>query len=214
MIARLTCLIWGHAVDNHVFAEHGRACTRCGKTCLRNDPAPVRIGHTLSCFLNHHTYEPVGARDGHMEYACVQCGHPLLFPRDADPYSAESRFEKRVRYLCGLFGHHVHRVAERDGGVEYHLPLRPQLRAPAGPPLAGPSSALVRAAGSLGVVRAPARRIQRVCVRDLRTPVPVRAAAHSPRGRLIVEFQPRRGQRPHGCEKRGSQVDDARFSRS
>jgi hypothetical protein len=54
-----------------------------------------------------------------MEYACVRCGHPLLFPRGADPYGAMSRFDKRVRYLCGLFGHHVHRVGERDGGVEY-----------------------------------------------------------------------------------------------
>ena len=123
MLGRLICLIWGHSVDNHVFATDGRACTRCRASCLHddlhNDPGEVRIGHTLSCFLNHHTYEPVGARDGHMEYACVQCGHPLLFPRDADPYSHERRFEKRVRYLCGLFGHRVHRVGERNGGVEY-----------------------------------------------------------------------------------------------
>ena len=119
MTSGLICLIWGHAVDNRVFVEAGRACTRCGKTCLRDDPTPVRIGHTLSCFLGHHTYEPVGARDGHMEYACLQCGHPLLFPHDADPYSRRERFEKRVRYLCGLLGHHVHRVGERNGGVEY-----------------------------------------------------------------------------------------------
>ena len=58
-------------------------------------------------------------RDGHTEYACVRCGHPLLFPGDADPYNAQGRFQKRVRYLCGLFGHRVHRVAERNGGVEY-----------------------------------------------------------------------------------------------
>jgi DNA-directed RNA polymerase subunit RPC12/RpoP len=54
-----------------------------------------------------------------MEYACVRCGHPLLFPLDADPYTAQSRFQKRVRYACGLFGHLVHQVAERHGGVEY-----------------------------------------------------------------------------------------------
>ena len=119
MTSRLTCLIWGHAVDNRVFVAEGRACTRCGTTLLRDDPAPVRIGHTLSCFLSHHTYEPVGARDGHMEYACVRCGHPLLFPLDADPYSERHRFQKRVRYACGLFGHHVHPVGERNGGVEY-----------------------------------------------------------------------------------------------
>jgi DNA-directed RNA polymerase subunit RPC12/RpoP len=119
MTSRLTCLIWGHAVDNRVFLAEGRACTRCGTTLLRDDPAPVRIGHTLSCFLSHHRYEPVGARDGHMEYACVRCGHPLLFPLDADPYSERHRFQKRVRYACGLFGHHVHPVGERNGGVEY-----------------------------------------------------------------------------------------------
>ena len=117
MTSRLTCLIWGHAVDNRVFVAEGRACTRCGTTLLRDDPAPVRIGHTLSCFLSHHTYEPVDARDGHMEYGCVRCGHPLLFPLDADPYSERHRFQKRVRYACGLFGHHVHRVGERNGGV-------------------------------------------------------------------------------------------------
>lgn len=119
MNARLICLIWGHAVDNQLFAEQERGCARCGQDCLTDDAASVRVGHTLSCFLSHHTYEPVGARDGHMEYACVQCGHPLLFPLDADPYGAAPRFDKRVRYLCGLFGHRVHRVGERDGGVEY-----------------------------------------------------------------------------------------------
>lgn len=119
MTSTLVCLIWGHAVDNHVFAAQGRACTRCGKNFLHDDRGPVRIGHTLSCFLSHHTYEPVGDRDGHAEYACVQCGHPLLFSQDGDPYRTRGRFEKRVRYLCGLFGHRVHRVAERNGGVEY-----------------------------------------------------------------------------------------------
>ena len=65
MVSRLVCLIWGHAVDNRVFAGEGRACTRCGCSILRDDQAPVRVGHTLSCFLSHHTYEPVGARNDH-----------------------------------------------------------------------------------------------------------------------------------------------------
>ena len=119
MTSRRICLVWGHAVDNREFVERGRACTRCGKPCLRDDPSPVRIGHTLSCFLSHHTYERVGVRDGHAEYACVRCGHPLLFPVDADPYADRGRFQKRVRYLCGVFGHSVHRVGARNGGVEY-----------------------------------------------------------------------------------------------
>ena len=81
MTSRLICRIWGHAVDNHAFLEDGRACTRCRQRVLHDDPAPVRVGHTLSCFLRHHTYEPVGTRDGHMEYACVRCGHPFLFAK-------------------------------------------------------------------------------------------------------------------------------------
>lgn len=119
MLWRAWCVAWGHAVDNTVFAATDRACTRCGQPCLRDDGRVIRIGHTLSCFLRHHTYERVGERDAHTEYACVHCGHPLLFETAADPYAAVAGFDKRVRYRCGLFGHHVHRVATRGGGVEY-----------------------------------------------------------------------------------------------
>jgi hypothetical protein len=58
-------------------------------------------------------------RDGHHEYACVKCGHPLLFRANRDPYAQSVQFDKKVRYLCGLFGHRVHRVTQRDGFVEY-----------------------------------------------------------------------------------------------
>jgi DNA-directed RNA polymerase subunit RPC12/RpoP len=119
MLSRLVCWTWGHAVDNRAFARNGRVCTRCGRARLAENRDLVRIGHTLSCFVRHHTYEPVAARDGHAEYACVRCGHPLLFAHERDPYRAQRRFEKRVRYLCGLFGHRVHRVTDRDGGTEY-----------------------------------------------------------------------------------------------
>jgi DNA-directed RNA polymerase subunit RPC12/RpoP len=119
MLARLWCAIWGHAVHNEAFARHGRYCTRCGEPMLDDDGADVRIGHTLSCFLRHHTFREVGRRHDHTEYACVRCGHPLLFRSDADPYRDREDFAKKVRYLCGLFGHRVHTVAERDGGVEY-----------------------------------------------------------------------------------------------
>jgi DNA-directed RNA polymerase subunit RPC12/RpoP len=78
------------------------------------------VRHTLSCFLGHHTYERLSNRHGHHEYVCVQCGHPLLFPADRDPYAAHARFGKKVRYRCGLFGHsQVHLVATRDGFQEY-----------------------------------------------------------------------------------------------
>jgi DNA-directed RNA polymerase subunit RPC12/RpoP len=116
---RLWCAIWGHAVDNQAFAREGRHCTRCGDAMLADDGASVRVGHTLSCFLRHHTYREVTRRHGHTEYACVRCGHPLLFASDADPYAGRPGFVKKVRYLCGLFGHHVHTVTERDGGTEY-----------------------------------------------------------------------------------------------
>ena len=119
MLAEAVCLVWGHAVDNAAFQAEGRACTRCGRTCLHDDVGVIRVGHTLSCFLRHHTYELVGERDGHAEYACVHCGHPVLFALAFDPYRGHGRFHKRVRYLCGLLGHRVHRVTERAGGTEY-----------------------------------------------------------------------------------------------
>jgi DNA-directed RNA polymerase subunit RPC12/RpoP len=61
----------------------------------------------------------VGTRDGHNEYMCQQCGHPLLFEIDRDPYAPDGLFGKRVRYLCNLFGHRSHVVVERSGLTEY-----------------------------------------------------------------------------------------------
>jgi hypothetical protein len=119
--SRWSCRLWGHHVDNHVFRRsHGRhrSC-RCGAPYLRTDGTVTRVRHTLSCFFGHHTYIRMANRDGHHEYACVQCGHPLVFAVDADPYASSGRFEKKVRYLCGLFGHRVHRVTERNGFTEH-----------------------------------------------------------------------------------------------
>jgi DNA-directed RNA polymerase subunit RPC12/RpoP len=119
MLSKLFCLFWGHAVHNDAFLSGGRACTRCGRAFLNDDERTVHVGHTLSCFFRHHTYEEVVKRNDHTEYACIRCGHPLLFRIGADPYAGGGIFAKRVRYLCGLFGHHVHAVTERDGGTEY-----------------------------------------------------------------------------------------------
>ena len=119
MLGRLWCGVWGHAVDNEAFSRDGRQCTRCGAGMLADDRASIRIGHTLSCFLRHHTYREVARRHQHTEYACIRCGHPLLFRSDADTYTGRIGFEKKVRYLCGVFGHRVHTVTERDGGTEY-----------------------------------------------------------------------------------------------
>ena len=133
MFAQLSCRIWGHHVDNHVFkkaAGGDRAC-RCGTPYLAEDRSVTRVRHTLSCFLGKHDYERLTDRDGCHEYVCTQCGHPLLFDAEHDPYAASTTFKKKVRYLCGLFGHHVHAVATRNGFTEYachcgHSFLKPE----------------------------------------------------------------------------------------
>jgi hypothetical protein len=118
---RLACKLWGHHVDNRSFRQKTdaqRSC-RCGERYLTTDGSHTRVRHTLSCFLGHHTYVRMADRHAHHEYACLQCGHPLMFAGDDDPYATAAIFKKKVRYLCGLFGHRVHRVASRDGFVEY-----------------------------------------------------------------------------------------------
>jgi DNA-directed RNA polymerase subunit RPC12/RpoP len=120
-LTRFSCALWGHHIDNDIFRRREaatRVC-RCGDAYLAADGSCTRVRHTLSCFLGHHTYVRMAERDGHHEYACIQCGHPLLFVADRDPYAAEARFKKKVRYLCGLFGHRVHEVVERNGFTEY-----------------------------------------------------------------------------------------------
>ena len=115
------CSLWGHAVDNQIFRRSAgtvRRC-RCGDEYLAENGSLTHVRHTLSCFLRHHTYVLVADRGGVHEYACVRCGHPLVFPRDADRFAGRAQFAKKVRYLCGLFGHRVRAVGERDGFVEY-----------------------------------------------------------------------------------------------
>ena len=117
---RASCALFGHAVDNRRFAASApaKACG-CGERILDEDGAETRTRHTLSCFFGGHSYSRVGSRDGHNEYVCLQCGHPLLFETHSDPYSDEARFEKKVRYLCNLFGHRAHVVTRRAGMTEY-----------------------------------------------------------------------------------------------
>jgi hypothetical protein len=131
LLAKLSCALWGHHVDNNVFkqaVERERRC-RCGAEYLGEDGSTTRVRHTLSCFLGAHQYARLAERDGCHEYVCVQCGHPLLFNAEHDPYRAafEDRpqgsppptFNKKVRYFCGLFGHRVRHVTTRDGFEEY-----------------------------------------------------------------------------------------------
>jgi hypothetical protein len=108
-LAKFSCFLWGHHVDNHVFKQasgDGRRC-RCGSEYLAEDRSITRVRHTLSCFLGKHDYEKLADRHGCHEYVCRQCGHPLLFDAARDPYAASPNFKKKVRYLCGLFGHRV-----------------------------------------------------------------------------------------------------------
>lgn len=115
------CALLGHVVDNEVFrhaTEPTRRC-RCGSAYLAEDGSLTHVRHTLSCFVRHHTYVRLADRDGVHEYVCVRCGHPLVFPADADRFAHRDRFAKKVRYACGLFGHRVRAVATRDGFLEY-----------------------------------------------------------------------------------------------
>jgi DNA-directed RNA polymerase subunit RPC12/RpoP len=121
VLARLGCAVWGHAVDNRVFrraAGSARRC-RCGAAYLSEDGTATRVRHTLSCFFRHHSYVRVAGREGHHEYVCVRCGHPLLFAEDDRRFGRRHAFTKKVRYLCGLFGHRVHAVVSRQGYIEY-----------------------------------------------------------------------------------------------
>lgn len=117
---RLSCALWGHVVNNEVFShtEGARRC-RCGSAYLPEDGAATHVRHTLSCFLRHHTYVLLADRNDVHEYVCVRCGHPLVFEASHDRFAHRERFEKKVRYACGLFGHRVRAVEERDGFVEY-----------------------------------------------------------------------------------------------
>lgn len=122
-LSQAWCAVWGHEVDNRRFRQQshttdGRQCP-CGARYLREAGAFTHVRHTLTCFFGHHTYTRLIERDGHREYVCAQCGHPLVFEADRDPYSESAIFNKKVRYLCGIFGHHVHVVTDRDGFREF-----------------------------------------------------------------------------------------------
>ncbi len=118
---RLACALFGHSVDNRAFARYRGALRKCpcGAPFLKGDRSETRVSHTLSCFFFHHVYLKMGARDGHTEFVCEICGHPLLFEIGRSTYASRDAFHKPVRYLCILYGHHLHTVTERNGLTEY-----------------------------------------------------------------------------------------------
>jgi len=117
---RLSCAMFGHKVSNPAFSAMRGSAKRCscGADYLQSH-AETRVSHTVSCFIFGHQYIQIAMRADHNEYVCVQCGHPLLFRKDSDPYSNRTAFTKKVRYLCNLFGHQVHLVTSRHGFHEY-----------------------------------------------------------------------------------------------
>jgi hypothetical protein len=116
---RISCLLLGHDVVHPGLpgAIGVVGICDCGEAILAN--AITRIRHVVACFLAGHNYVHVVSREQHEEYRCVPCGHPLLFPTEANPYAAKNKFRKKVRYLCNLFGHEVHHVTERNSIHEY-----------------------------------------------------------------------------------------------
>lgn len=119
LFARLACFVLGHHFDNRIsFKETSGQC-QCGESLINEDGLAVHVRHNLVCLLGGHTYEKIGERDGHCEYVCESCGHPMLFAMEASPYARQDHFRKFVRPQCGLAGHEVHIVTERGGMTEY-----------------------------------------------------------------------------------------------
>ena len=106
------CALVGHKAA----AKNSCACLRHR---LTTDGTHTHVRHILSCFGLGHRFERLTDRDGLREYICSECGHQLLVPRDQDPFVHYESFQKRPRYWCSVFGHHVKKVAERAGLVEY-----------------------------------------------------------------------------------------------
>jgi hypothetical protein len=116
---RLSCLLLGHeVVDLRPAIEFSAFLCACGEPLVGN-VRRTRIRHVIGCFLQGHNYARVCSREGHDEYRCIPCGHPLLFPSQTNPYASQNKFRKKVRYLCNLFGHAVHPVTAREGLLEY-----------------------------------------------------------------------------------------------
>ena len=121
LVKKSICRVLGHRVINRRFdksRENSLFCP-CGESLLREKGAVAHVRHNLSCFLGGHSYTKTSERDGHCEYICNGCGHPLLFELETSPYAKRQYFHKGVRHRCNLVGHKVHTVGERCGLTEY-----------------------------------------------------------------------------------------------
>ncbi len=117
VFTRLACFFLGHHFDNRATSVSGQC--HCGESLSQADGSAFHVRHNLACLLGGHRYEKIGERDGHGEYICTSCGHPMLFAIEISPYARHDHFRKFVRPQCGLTGHHVHTVTERGGMTEY-----------------------------------------------------------------------------------------------
>lgn len=115
------CSLFGHRSGNLKFGspQSGSKQCSCGLRILQENNAETRIRHVPSCFLLGHNFTKIGERNGHYEYGCRSCGHPLLIETARGSYTNVNSLHKRPRYVCGFFGHKVHKVIERNNFIEY-----------------------------------------------------------------------------------------------
>ncbi len=121
--AKLFCLLIGHHISRFDSGQDSESVPNyycsCGVRVLRQDDTETRVRHNVACFIGGHHYVRMDERDGHHEFVCRACGHPLLFEVGASVYARLETFRKKVRYLCNLFGHRAHLVAERGAYTEH-----------------------------------------------------------------------------------------------
>ncbi len=115
--ARFACFFLGHQFDNRSTSVTGQC--HCGEPLLQADGSAVHVRHNLACLFGGHRYEKIGERDGHGEYICTSCGHPMLFALAVSSYARHDQFRKFVQPRCGVAGHPVHTITMRGGMSEY-----------------------------------------------------------------------------------------------
>jgi DNA-directed RNA polymerase subunit RPC12/RpoP len=116
----LICPLFGHRPVSPGFENlpnTGNLC-RCGSDIL-GEETETRLRHVPDCFLKGHTCMRLDNRDGHHEFVCSSCGHPILIEEERTKYSKLRSLHKKQRYLCSVFGHQVHKVVDREGMTEY-----------------------------------------------------------------------------------------------
>lgn len=118
LIIKAACFLFGHDVSAHSLQHHHNSCS-CGKAVLHEGNSEIHVRHNLKCFFGGHQYIKAGVRDGHAEFVCEDCGHPLLFRINNEKYGSHDNFHKSVSFGCIIRGHRLHVVAERQDLFEY-----------------------------------------------------------------------------------------------